>query len=109
MLETAIARAEQVNPAINAIVHQQYEQACKAVAAGLRAIGVEVEEHEDGWTIAGKSTAPGGTVDSRGDHRIAMAFLVAGLRTKKGVTVEGVESVRVSDPGFLLRLRGLTR
>src|SRR3984893_14022495 len=34
-LETAIARAEQVNPAINAIVHQQYEQARKAVAAGL--------------------------------------------------------------------------
>jgi Asp-tRNA(Asn)/Glu-tRNA(Gln) amidotransferase A subunit family amidase len=35
VLETAIARAEQVNPAINAIAHQQYEQACKAVAAGL--------------------------------------------------------------------------
>jgi amidase len=35
VLETAIARAEQVNPAINAIVHQQYEQARKAVAAGL--------------------------------------------------------------------------
>ena len=34
-LETAIARAEQVNPAINAIVHKQYEQARKAVAAGL--------------------------------------------------------------------------
>src|SRR5712691_1315524 len=35
VLEAAIRRAEQVNPAINAIVHQQYEQACKAVAAGL--------------------------------------------------------------------------
>jgi hypothetical protein len=35
VLETAIARAEQVNPAINAIVHKQYEQACRAVAAGL--------------------------------------------------------------------------
>jgi amidase len=35
VLETAIARAEQVNPAINAIVHKQYEQARKAVAAGL--------------------------------------------------------------------------
>jgi amidase len=35
VLEAAIARAEQVNPAINAIVHKQYEQARKAVAAGL--------------------------------------------------------------------------
>ena len=35
VLETAIARAEQVNPMINAIVHKQYEQAHKAVAAGL--------------------------------------------------------------------------
>jgi hypothetical protein len=35
VLETAIARAEQVNPAINAVVHKQYEQARKAVAAGL--------------------------------------------------------------------------
>ena len=35
VLETAITRAEQVNPAINAIVHKQYEQARKAVAAGL--------------------------------------------------------------------------
>ena len=35
VLETAIARAEHVNPAINAIVHKQYEQARKAVAAGL--------------------------------------------------------------------------
>src|SRR5262252_2041137 len=35
VLETTIARAEQVNPSINAIVHKQYEQARKAVAAGL--------------------------------------------------------------------------
>jgi 3-phosphoshikimate 1-carboxyvinyltransferase len=80
-----------------------------AVTAGLRAIGVEVEEHEDGWTIAGKPSARGGVVDARKDHRIAMAFLIAGLRTKQGVTVEGVESVRASDPCFLPRLRGLAR
>ncbi|HEY6050517.1 MAG TPA: 3-phosphoshikimate 1-carboxyvinyltransferase, partial [Thermoanaerobaculia bacterium] len=80
-----------------------------AVAAGLRAIGAEVEEHEDGWTIEGKPFARGGVVEAQGDHRIAMAFLVAGLRCKQGVTVAGVESMRVSDPGFLSRLRGLMR
>jgi 3-phosphoshikimate 1-carboxyvinyltransferase len=80
-----------------------------AVAAGLRAIGAEVEEHDDGWTIAGKESLRGGTVDAHGDHRIAMAFLIAGLRAKQGVTVDGAESMRVSDPGFLARLRGLSR
>ncbi len=80
-----------------------------AVTAGLRAIGVKVKEHEDGWTIDGRGAAPGGRVDSCGDHRIAMAFLVAGLRAKKGVTVDGAEWAAVSDPEFLPRLRGLAR
>ena len=80
------------------------------VAAGLRAIGVEVEEHPDGWTIHGRAgRVRGGTVDAAGDHRIAMAFMVAGLAAKDGVTVLGAESARVSDPGFLNRLRGLFR
>jgi 3-phosphoshikimate 1-carboxyvinyltransferase len=80
------------------------------VAAGLRAIGVEVEEHADGWTIHGRAgRVRGGTVDAAGDHRIAMAFMVAGLAARDGVTVLGAESARVSDPGFLSRLRGLFR
>jgi len=80
------------------------------VAAGLRAIGVEVEEHPDGWTIHGKAgRVRGGTVDAAGDHRIAMAFMVAGLAAREGVTVFGAESASVSDPGFLSRLRGLVR
>jgi len=80
------------------------------VTAGLRAIGVEVEEHPDGWTIHGKGgRIRGGTVDAAGDHRIAMAFMVAGLAARDGVTVLGAESARVSDPGFLNRLRGLLR
>ena len=80
-----------------------------AVAAGLRAIGVSVEEHEDGWTIQGSPTVRGGTVEARHDHRIAMAFLVAGLRAKQGVTVIGADAASVSDPGFLTRLRRVSR
>jgi hypothetical protein len=69
------------------------------VAAGLRAIGVEVDEHPDGWTIHGRAgRVRGGTVDAAGDHRIAMAFMVAGLATREGVTVVGAESARL-DPG----------
>lgn len=80
-----------------------------AIAAGLRAIGVRVEEHPDGWTIHGKGRVRGGMVDAAGDHRIAMAFLVAGLAAKDGVTVIGADVAEVSDPGFLPRLRGLSR
>jgi 3-phosphoshikimate 1-carboxyvinyltransferase len=78
-----------------------------AMAEGLAAIGADVTVHQDGWTIHGKGTLRGGSVDARGDHRIAMAFLVAGLRAKDGVRVEGADAAAVSDPGFLARLRAL--
>jgi len=79
-----------------------------AVTAGLRAIGIEVEEHADGWTIHGKGgRIRGGMVDAAGDHRVAMAFMIAGLASKDGVTVLGAEAASVSDPGFLSRLRSL--
>lgn len=80
-----------------------------AVAEGLNAIGGDVTAHDDGWTIQGTGSLRGGTVDARGDHRIAMAFLVAGLRAKEGVRVEGAEAAAVSDPGFVARLRALAR
>ena len=79
------------------------------VAAALEAVGAEVQVLEDGWVIEGKGALRGGRVDAAGDHRIAMAFLVAGLRAKEGVTVEGAEAAVVSDPGFLARLRSLAR
>jgi 3-phosphoshikimate 1-carboxyvinyltransferase len=79
------------------------------VAAGLRAIGVECEERPDGWVIQGTGAPRGGSVAAEGDHRIAMAFLVAGLRAREGVRVEGAESAAVSDPAFLRRLKGLLR
>jgi 3-phosphoshikimate 1-carboxyvinyltransferase len=78
-------------------------------AAALRAAGATVEEREDGWAIEGKGSLRGGRIDAAGDHRIAMAFLVAGLCAKEGVTVEGVEAAAVSDPDFLDRLRSLRR
>jgi 3-phosphoshikimate 1-carboxyvinyltransferase len=78
-----------------------------AVVSGLAAIGVRAEERPDGWVIHGTGRVRGGTVEAGGDHRIAMAFLVAGLRARDGVTVHGAEAARVSDPGFLPRLRRL--
>ncbi len=80
-----------------------------AIAAAFQAIGGTIEEHEDGWNIVGSGRLRGGSVETRGDHRIAMAFLVAGLRATEGITVDDASAAAVSDPGFLPRLRKLSK
>lgn len=77
-----------------------------AVAGGLRALGVMVAERPDGLEIEG-GRLRGGTVDAGGDHRLAMAFAVAGLLADGPVTVRGAEAVSVSFPGFFETLRAL--
>ena len=70
-----------------------------AMAAGLRALGIRVEETPDGATIHG-GTLRGGSVDSRGDHRVAMAFAVAAQVAQGGVRIGDVANVATSFPGF---------
>jgi 3-phosphoshikimate 1-carboxyvinyltransferase len=81
-----------------------------AMANGLRAIGVAVEEIADGLIIDGTSGAPlpgGGPVPTLLDHRIAMSFAVAGLHSRNGVTVDDMAPVATSFPGFTDMLRQL--
>ena len=67
----------------------------------LRAIGAHIRATQDGFHVRGVPTRPrGGTVHSRGDHRIAMLGAIAGLASSEGVELEGAESVAVSFPGF---------
>jgi 3-phosphoshikimate 1-carboxyvinyltransferase len=70
------------------------------VAAGLRQMGAEVETFEDGLAVLGPCRLRHGTIDAKGDHRIAMAFAVAGL-AGDGATIDGVEAVATSYPDFL--------
>lgn len=70
-----------------------------AIVAGLRGVGVEVEELRDGMVIQGGSIS-GGRVDSRGDHRIAMAFSVAGLRSADQIIIDDCANVATSFPDF---------
>lgn len=70
-----------------------------AVTAGLRALGVDVSEHEDGMRVRG-GTLSGGEVDSLGDHRIAMAFAMAALAATGEVRVRDCANVDTSFPGF---------
>lgn len=79
-----------------------------AMAVGLRALGVAVEESEDGMVVHGGRLG-GGTVESHADHRIAMAFVVAALAAGAPVTIRGADAIAVSDPGFLLTLATLRR
>ncbi|MFC3653543.1 3-phosphoshikimate 1-carboxyvinyltransferase [Dyella humi] len=70
------------------------------MAAGLRALGVRIEETPDGAIIDGGGIG-GGTVDSHGDHRIAMSFTVAGLVAQGAVTIRDCANVATSFPGFM--------
>lgn len=69
------------------------------MAAGLRALGIAVDETPDGATIHGGALR-GGAVDSHGDHRIAMAFAIAAQLAEGTVEIRDVANVATSFPGF---------
>jgi 3-phosphoshikimate 1-carboxyvinyltransferase len=80
-----------------------------AVAAGLKAIGVRAEEGQDSLTVEGGAGAVpgGGTVKTHLDHRIAMAFLVAGLGASAPVKVDDGAMIATSFPNFFELMNGL--
>lgn len=79
-----------------------------ALARELGAIGARVEAQPDGLAIRGVPLLRGGRAGSGGDHRVAMALAVAGLRAAAPVTVDDTDCIRTSFPGFEATLRSLT-
>ncbi len=79
----------------------------ETVTTALRALGGKVEPTPDGMVIEGTGGLVGGTIESHGDHRIAMLGAVAGLASKEGVEVVGMDAAAVSYPGFEADLRTL--
>ncbi|HEV7769151.1 MAG TPA: 3-phosphoshikimate 1-carboxyvinyltransferase [Solirubrobacterales bacterium] len=77
------------------------------VTAALTALGGEVEPTADGMVVTGTGGLRGGTIDSHGDHRIAMLGGIAGLASQEGVEVHGMEAAAVSYPGFEADLASL--
>jgi 3-phosphoshikimate 1-carboxyvinyltransferase len=71
-----------------------------AMSAGLSALGVQVEEREDGMTIHGGNEIRGGAVRSCADHRIAMSFAIAGLVSREGVAIDDARCADISFPTF---------
>ena len=71
----------------------------QVMATGLHALGIEATPRPDGLTVLG-GRIRGGTVESHGDHRVAMAFAVAALKAHGPVEIRDVANVATSFPGF---------
>lgn len=75
-----------------------------SMAEGLRRMGVEIEEFEDGLRIVGRERLNGARCRSYSDHRIAMAFIIAGLKADGETVVEDTEWISTSFPDFMEKL-----
>ncbi len=79
-----------------------------AMVRGLAACGANVDEHADGLAVHGRGGLTGGaTIASEHDHRIAMAFLVAGIAASDAVRVDGTDTIETSFPGFATLMQEL--
>ena len=78
-----------------------------AVAGNLKSMGVNVRETDDGMVIRGGNQLTGANIDSYGDHRIAMAFAVAGLFADGVTIINNADCIAVSYPSFGIHLKKL--
>ena len=79
----------------------------QSIVENLRSMGASIEEYEDGLRVAGRQNLHGSRINPHGDHRIAMAFAVAGLIARGGTVIEDSECAGVSFPGFFESLENL--
>ena len=79
----------------------------QVMADGLKILGVDATATPDGMIIQGGAPIGGGTVQSHGDHRIAMAFSIAGLRANGTITIHDCANVNTSFPTFVSLANGL--
>jgi 3-phosphoshikimate 1-carboxyvinyltransferase len=80
-----------------------------AVVEGLGGLGADIDALDDGFVVRGTGGLRGGTLDARGDHRLALLGAVAGLASADGVEVVGMEAAGVSYPSFAADLAALTQ
>ena len=80
----------------------------QSIVVNLKNLGVQVEEYPDGFAVPPGQQIQGGKVETFGDHRIAMAFAVAGLIATRPVELDHPSCVSVSFPEFFERLQSLS-
>jgi 3-phosphoshikimate 1-carboxyvinyltransferase len=105
----AFAEGETIVHGAGELRHKESDR-LSAVVDGLTALGADIESTGDGFIVRGDgSPLRGGTIEARGDHRIAMLGAVAGLASRGGVEVIGMDSAAISYPRFEADLRNLLR
>ncbi|HFU74448.1 MAG TPA: 3-phosphoshikimate 1-carboxyvinyltransferase [Helicobacteraceae bacterium] len=107
VLSIAFACAEGISRIQNAEeLRVKESDRISTVVTNLKLCGIEVEEFQDGYTVTG-GTLSAATVESYGDHRIAMSFLIAGLRAQ--IQVNDVGCINTSFPNFFELLGSITK
>jgi 3-phosphoshikimate 1-carboxyvinyltransferase len=79
------------------------------VVDGLRGLGADIDATDDGFVVRGTGGLRGGTIASHGDHRLAMLGAVAGLASRDGVEVAGMDAAAVSYPTFEADISALVK
>jgi 3-phosphoshikimate 1-carboxyvinyltransferase len=95
----ALANGETVISGAEELRHKESDRIA-VMADGLRALGVDVDETADGARIRGGRLGSG-EVDSRGDHRVAMAFAAGAVRAQGPIRILDTANVATSFPGFV--------
>lgn len=102
----AFANGETVIEGLSELRHKESDRLA-GIAAGLEACGVQTRVENSALHISGGTVRGDACVETRGDHRLAMAFAVLGLAADRPVTVNGAEMIATSFPGFVTALRSL--
>jgi 3-phosphoshikimate 1-carboxyvinyltransferase len=97
--ETVVRGAEELR-------HKESDR-IETVVGGLRGLGADIEATPDGFVVRGTGGLRGGGLEAHGDHRLAMLGAVAGLASREGVEVDGMEAAAVSYPAFVDDLMAL--
>jgi 3-phosphoshikimate 1-carboxyvinyltransferase len=95
----ALAHGETLVSGAGELRHKESDR-ISVMVAGLRALGIEVDELPDGARIRG-GRFRSGTIDSRGDHRVAMSFAIGAARAAGPVQILDTANVATSFPGFV--------
>jgi 3-phosphoshikimate 1-carboxyvinyltransferase len=105
-LAGAFAEGETVVRGAEELRHKESDRVATVVDA-INRIGGDAEAFEDGFAVRGTGGLRGGRISSHGDHRLAMMGALAGLASRDGVDVDGMDAACVSYPGFEADLQAL--
>jgi len=105
-LAAAFAEGQTVVHGAEELRHKESDRVATVVDV-INAVGGDAEAFEDGFAVRGTGGLRGGRISSHGDHRLAMVGALAGLASRDGVEVEGMDAAGVSYPGFEEDVRDL--